>query len=410
MTTPKNLLHIEEPRAAPPWPGPAAPAPREGWPLLRLGLRPFYLLAALFAALLPPLWLALMSAALVFEPALPPLLWHGHEMIFGVVAAAIVGFLFTAGRTWTGLATPTGGFLAAFALLWLAARVAALSGPYPLFFALDVAFLPLAAAVFFDLVVRSKNWRNLPLALLLMLLGAANLAFHAAHRGLLPLAPGQALHATVLLVVAVMSIVGGRVIPAFIGSAVPGSRPRTHRRIEVVLLPLTAAAVVLWLWAPHSRWTACALLLLACTHALRCAWWRPWVARGRPILWILPAAYVWIPLGLALLGAASLGLLPVTLGIHALTAGAMGALIVGMMSRTARGHTGRPLQPGRRERWAYGLVLAGAAVRVAAPLISGTAVWAGLLAAAVLWSGAFALLLLTLAPWLLAPRLDGKPG
>lgn len=402
-----SLLRIEEPgRAAP---APSQPAAAQPTPLLRLGFRPFYLLAALAAAVVPALWLAMLTGKLALQPALPASLWHGHEMIFGFVIAAIVGFLFTAGRLWTGLATPTGAPLAAFALLWTAARIAALTGPYGLFLLLDAAFLLLAAAVFFGLVARSKNWRNLPIALLLGLLGAVNLLFHAAQLGLVRVTPGEALQMAVLPIVAVMSIVAGRVIPAFIGNAVPGSRQRTQPLVERALLPLTALALLLWFGAPGSRWSAAALFALAALHALRLALWRPWAAWGRPILSVLPLAYAWIPLGLALLGGASLGVLPTSMGIHALGAGAMGTLILGMMSRTARGHTGRRLQPGRREVWAYRLVLCGAVLRVAGPLAGEWAI-AVLAAAAFLWSGAFVLILCTLTPWLLAPRLDGKAG
>jgi uncharacterized protein involved in response to NO len=405
-----TLLHIAEPVIAEPVVAPAVAASSDGVPLLRLGFRPFYLLAAAAGALLPLLWIGLLTGTASLQPVLPGVLWHAHEMLFGFVVAAIVGFLFTAGRTWTGLPTPTGGFLAAFALLWLSARVTALTGPYALFLLLDAAFLPLAAAVFFDLVMRSRNHRNLPMAVLLMLLAAANLAFHAAQRQVLTVQPMVLLQTAVLLIVAVQAIVAGRVIPAFIRNAVPGSAPITHARLEHALLPLTASAVVLWVLAPGAAITVLALGVLAALHAARLALWRPWVARGRPILWILPAAYAWMPLGLALLAAACAGTLPTSLGVHALAAGSMGALIVGMMSRTARGHTGRLLQAGRRERWAYGLVLLGAALRVAAPLVPGAAGswWLG--AAALLWSAAFMLLLWTLAPWLLSPRLDGKAG
>jgi uncharacterized protein involved in response to NO len=124
----------------------------EGLPLLRLGFRPFYLLATAAGALLPLVWIGLLTGALYWQPALPGTLWHGHEMVFGFVVAAIIGFLFTAGRLWTGFPTPTGAFLAALALLWLCARLAALTGPYALFLILDAAFLPLASAVFFRIV------------------------------------------------------------------------------------------------------------------------------------------------------------------------------------------------------------------------------------------------------------------
>jgi uncharacterized protein involved in response to NO len=382
----------------------------DGWPLLRLGLRPFYLLAAAAGSLLPLLWIGIFTGVLSWQPALPGVLWHAHEMLFGFVVAAIVGFLFTAGRLWTGLPMPTGGLLAVFALLWLAVRVAALTGPNVLFVVLDATFLPLAAAVFLGRVLRSRNHRNLPMAGLLALLAAVNLSFHAAQWQLLPIPPLLLLQSAVLLIVAVQSIVAGRVIPAFIRNAVPGSAPRTHPVLEHALLPLTALAVACWMLAPGAARTVAALGLLAALHAVRLLLWRPWAARGRPILWILPAAYAWMPLGLALLAGAAAGALPASLGVHALAAGSMGALIVGMMSRTARGHTGRALQAGRRERWAYLLVLLGAALRVAAPVLPGSAGLACLWAAALLWSGAFMLVLSTLAPWLLAPRLDGAAG
>jgi uncharacterized protein involved in response to NO len=414
------LLTITEPLRPAPAPAPAFaphPNPRSGpatMPLLRLGFRPFYLLAALTAALVPPLWLAMLTGAVTMQPALPPSLWHGHEMIFGFVVATVVGFLFTAGKLWTGLPTPTGAPLAAFALLWLAARITALTGPYAWFLVLDAAFLPLVAALFASLVARSKNWRNLPIALLLALLASANLLFHASLFSASAsdnafTAPRQVLQIAVLLLVAVVAIVAGRVIPSFIGNVVPGSRPRTHRRLEQAVLPVHAVALLLWVLAPVSLWTASAMFLLAALHALRLTLWRPWDARGKPILWVLPAAYAWIPAGLALLGGASAAWVPASIGIHALTVGAMGALIVGMMSRTARGHTGRLLQPGRAEIWAYVLVLAGALVRVAGPLFVPSSMTILILSAA-LWSGAYALILWTLAPWLVTARLDGKAG
>jgi uncharacterized protein involved in response to NO len=382
----------------------------EGLPLLRLAFRPFYLLAAAAGVLLPLLWVGLYSGVLNWQPVLPGVLWHAHEMLFGFVVAAVVGFLFTAGRLWTGLPMPTGGLLAAFALVWLAARVLALTGPDLLFAVVDASFLPLAAAVFLDRVMRSRNLRNMPMAALLALLAAVNLSFHAAQLGLLPIQPLVLLQTGVLLIVAVQSIVAGRVIPAFIRNAVPGSAPITLAALEHALLPLTTAAVLSWVLAPGTAIAVVTLGALAALHAARLALWRPWVARGRPILWILPAAYAWIPLGLGLLVGAAVGVLPTSAGLHALAAGSMGALIAGMMSRTARGHTGRLLQASRAECWAYGWVLLGAALRLAAALFAGALGLWWLGAAALLWSGAFALLLWKLTPWLLSRRLDGKMG
>jgi uncharacterized protein involved in response to NO len=137
----------------------------EGLPVLRLGFRPFYLGAAAFAALSIPLWVAIVLGKIVIPMTMPPLLWHAHEMLFGFATAVIVGFLLTAGKAWTGLPTPRGAALAALALLWLAARAAALAAPYRIYAALDMLLLPLVAgllvAVFFaQETVAACRWRG----------------------------------------------------------------------------------------------------------------------------------------------------------------------------------------------------------------------------------------------------------
>ena len=150
----------------------APPAAPIGWPVLRLGFRPFYLGAALLACVSVPLWVAVFLGQLAPAFALPPLLWHGHEMVFGFAAGVIIGFLLTGVRAWTGLETPRGPLLGALALLWLAARVTAVTGPYALFAVLDFALLPLVAALLLRILVRAGNRRNIPLLSLLLLMAA----------------------------------------------------------------------------------------------------------------------------------------------------------------------------------------------------------------------------------------------
>ena len=106
---------------------PPSPAPPR-FALFALGFRPFYLLASLYAALSVPLWV-LQFSGLLPQGYLKGPVWHAHEMLFGFALAVIVGFLFTAGRNWTGQPTPTGATLAALAGLWVAARVLVLT-PY----------------------------------------------------------------------------------------------------------------------------------------------------------------------------------------------------------------------------------------------------------------------------------------
>lgn len=382
--------------------------PPHGWPPLRLAFRPFYLLAALAGVLLMPLWWAVFTGRLTPASGLAPVDWHGHEMLFGMVAAVVVGFVFTAGRTWTGLATPRGAQLGFLALLWLAARVAALLAPYPVFFLLDVAFLPLAAAVFLDLLLRAGNRRNLVVATLLGLLGTANLVFHLAVSGVLDLSPTRALHAGLALLVLLETLMAGRVVPFFTRNATPGLQNTVPAWRERLLGGLTLLALAMWL--AGLRLAIPLLTAAALLHAWRLYSWRPGVTLGRPILWSLHLAYAWIPLGLALLALALVTQAPVSPALHALTVGATGGLLIAMMTRTARGHTGRPLAAGRAEAAAYALVALAAALRVAVPMLAPPAYRPGVLAAGLCFAAGFAIYLGVYTQWLLSPRADGQDG
>lgn len=395
-------------------PGKAETPTPPGWPVLRLGFRPFYLGAAAFAVLAIPLWVALFLGQWQLTMALPPLLWHAHEMLFGFAIAVILGFLLTAVKAWTGLATPRGASLGALALLWLAARLAAVTGPYALYVVLDLALLPLVAVVLTRLLLQARNRRNLPLAGMLMLLALANGFFHLGLIGAVEIAPLTPLYAALSLIVMIECVIAGRVIPAFTMSATPGLKLKVRPSVERAALALTALALLLWVLAPAEEpWrsgTGLALSLAAVAHVLRLLQWRPMITRHRPILWILHMAYAWIPLGLALLAAAQFGGTGATAGVHALAIGATAGLIIGMLTRTARGHTGRPLQVSRPEIAAYVLVMVAAVVRVLLPLAVPQWLPMALLIAATAWSLSFAIYLFIYAPWLLKTRLDGKDG
>ena len=380
------------------------PSPMAGGaPLLRLGFRPFYLGAAAWAALALPWWLALRAGA-VPAPAVAPLWWHAHEMLFGFAAAVIVGFLFTAGQAWTGLKTPRGAALGALALLWLAARVASLGTSPALYAALDLPLLPAAALVLGRVLWKAGNRRNLPLVGVLALLALANAGFHAAAAGWLAIPPLVFLHAALAGVVIVECVLAGRVVPAFTASATPGLVIAPQPRLAQATMAATAVGLAAWLlqWPLAPPLLAVAALL----HALRLASWHTRATLRRPILWILHAGYAFLPLGLALLAAGRwLGTSP---GVHALAVGATGGLVIGMITRTARGHTGRPLAASRLEVAAYALVLGAALLRsVLAPLL---ATELALPLAGAAWSLAFGLYLWRFAPWLVAPRADGGDG
>lgn len=382
----------------------------QGLPVLRLGFRPFYLCAALLAALAIPLWIAAFLGHLPLNPAVPPLLWHAHEMLFGFAIAVIVGFLMTAGKAWTGLATPHGAFLGGLVLLWLAARIAALLAPYPVYALLDGMFLPIVAVIFLELLLRARNRRNLPLAGILILLSLSNVAFHLAVSQSLAISPLSPLHAGLALIIMIECVMAGRVIPAFTQSATPGLKLSANPTLELITLLLTALGLALWVFAPPGWITLVALAGAAGLHLHRQWQWHPLVTRDRPILWILHAAYAWIPLGLGLLALAQLAVVPVSAGLHALAVGATGGLIIGMITRTARGHTGRSLKASQYEVMAYALVMIAALLRVLLPLVSPELLLISLVGAAMAWTAAFTIYLVMYTPWLMQSRLDGRDG
>lgn len=390
-------------------PRPPEPAAR-GLPLLRLGFRPFYLCAAVLAAVAVPLWVAMFLGQMSLATSAPPLLWHAHEMLFGFAIAVIVGFLLTAGKAWTGLDTPRGAFLGALALLWVAARFAALGAPYAVYAFLDVVLLPIVAAVFGDVLVRAKNRRNLPLVGILILLSVVNLLFHLSVMGTIALAATTPLYAGLALIVMIECVIAGRVVPAFTMNATPGLKLALDPRLDRAAIAATALGLLLWVCAPAGVLPALVLGAAALLQAARACQWRPLATRSRPILWILHAAYAWIPLGLALLALAQIGWVPVSAGVHALAVGATGGLIIGMVTRTARGHTGRTLQASKPEVLAYALVMAAAVLRVLLPLVSTALYVPSLIAAAAAWGAAFAIYLWRFTPWLMQPRVDGKDG
>lgn len=382
----------------------------QGLPLLRLGFRPFYLGAAAYGMLAVPLWIALLLGQVSLNLTVSPLLWHAHEMLFGFAVAVIVGFLLTAGKAWTGLATPRGAMLGALAGLWLAARLAAVFAPYALYAALDLLLLPLVATILITVLLRAGNRRNLPLGGILLLLTVANAAFHAAVLGFIDIVPVRALHAGLALVVMIECVIARRVIPAFTMSALPGVKLQVPPALEQATLATTALGLALWVLAPPNAFTAVALGAAALLHVQRLWRWQPLRTRARPILWVLHAAYAWLPVGLVLLAMAQLGAVGVSAGIHALAVGVTGGLIIGMVTRTARGHTGRLLKVSRLEVAAYLLVASAAVARVLLPLLAPQHIVIWLVVAAAAWGLAFALYLFVFAPWLMATRLDGKDG
>jgi len=395
-----GLLRLDEPRP---------PAPVAGLALWQLGFRPFFLLASLFAALSIPLW-ALQYAGLLPAAYLNGPMWHAHEMLFGFTLAVIVGFLFTAARNWSGQPTPTGAALAALALLWVAARLLVLTPWGWAAAAANVGFATAAAVALARPLRAARNRRNYFFVGLLGLLAIAALGLHLQLLGVVSLPPWASITLALDVVLFIMAVMAGRVVPMFTNNGVRGAKATRHPLIEKLALGSLLTLLVADLLPLPSALLA-ALAALACAaHLARWGLWQPWTTWRAPLVWVLHAAYLWIPVHLALRAAAGVSMVPSSLAAHALMVGAAGGLIIGMMTRTARGHTARPLRAERFDIACYLLVLSAALVRVLPPLLQPAWQMGAVLASAVLWSTGFGLYTLRYAPVLLRPRLDGRPG
>lgn len=388
---------------------------RDAWPLLALGFRPFYLGATIFAVLALPLWLGWYAGYFSALPAMNGLTWHMHEMIFGFAPAVIAGFLLTAVRNWTGRPTSTGMALAGLFVLWIAGRILVLTGPLPVAAAVDLMFLPAVGVAVAIPIWQSRNKRNFKVLVIIAALTIANLTFHLANMNVLPNELVNTAYKLALdIITLLIAIMGGRVIPAFTTNALPNAGVRRDSRIEFVaissLLVITIAGVLNpWWTMPKGIWIVI-LTAGALSHSIRLAFWAPHRTISQPLLLMLPVAYAWLPLSLALRMLAELGLAPTATAVHALTIGAISSLMLAMMARSALGHTGRPLLAGAAEISAFSLLQLAAIIRVYSGSIPAEFYRSAVMTAGVMWTVAFTIFLVAYWPILTRRRVDGRPG
>ncbi len=381
--------------------------------ILSHGFRPFFLGAGIWAATVVALWLAILTGRLELSSAFDPMVWHAHEMLFGFVAAAIAGFLLTAIPNWTGRLPVRGWRLGLLFALWCAGRAAsgfsASIGPGPAA-ALDLAFLTAFAGLVLREIVAGGDRRNLPIAAIIALLAVSNLLVHLEALGLAPTAR-LGLRLGMADVAFLLTLVGGRIVPSFTrnwlakrGEAV---LPAPFGRLDRLAIAASAAAGLAWSFAPEAGVTGALALLAAAAIAARLARWRGHRTLAEPLVWVLHLGYGWLVAGFALLGASVFfSALDPTAALHALTAGAMGTMMLAVMTRATLGHTGRRLSAGPGTTAIYGLVSLAVLARVLAPLMSGSApILLGL--SGFSWIAAFGLFVALYGPLLVLPRRAG---
>ena len=382
----------------------------EGPALLSNGFRPFFLLGSIYAGLAVLLWVPMFYGEIVIPTAFVPRDWHVHEMLFGYVAAVIAGFLLTAIPNWTGRLPIQGAPLLLLVAVWAGGRFAvafsAFIGWLPTA-TVDVAFLVLIAAAATREMLAARNWSNLKISVILVVLTAANVAFHLeAHVwGVADYSIRLGLAAVIMLMIAI----GGRIVPTFTRNWLvrenPGRLPVPFCRFDVVTLVLSGVGLVLWIVLPTAPTTAAALLAVGILQAVRLARWAgDRTLRDRLVL-VLHLAYAFVAIGFVLTGVAALDLIPASGGIHAWTAGAIGTMTLAVMTRASLGHSGHPLLASIMTQLIYLAVLAAALTRICAAIVPQCS--NGLLpVSGLLWAAAFLGFGGSYAPILLMRRRD----
>ncbi|MFZ1427115.1 MAG: NnrS family protein [Geminicoccaceae bacterium] len=374
--------------------------------ILRHGFRPFFLGAALWAPLALALWLGMLAGVVNPPLAFDALAWHQHELLFGYVGGVLAGFLLTAIPNWTGRPPVSGLPLLGLVLLWAAARSLNLLGGVTgtwLPAAADVGFCAVLVALALREIIAGRSWRNLPVVVLLACWGVGCALSQAGTLGAGTGEVGRRLGFGAVFVL--IGLIGGRVVPSFtrnwLSQRGTSILPAAMGHLDHAAMAALVVAILSWIAAPASGLTGGLLVVAGFGLLARLARWCGASTLAQPLVLILHLGYGWLRAGLALLGAAILW--PAAVGMpvamHALTAGAIGTMTLAIMTRATLGHTGRDLSADGTTVWIYGLVQAGALLRVLAPALPRHYALA-LDLAAFLWAAAFVLFALHYGPML----------
>ena len=405
VSQPKPAGSEDEP-TFPPYDGPA---------FFSLGFRPFFLVAALFAGVAVPTWILIFAGAIGSNFLYAPREWHVHEMLFGFLPAVMTGFLLTAIPNWTGRMPLRGMPLVSLWVLWLAGRLAvAASVPAPLIAAvIDASFLVALAAFVWREIAAAKSWGRSPLGMLITLYAGANILFHElALRGTATDVPERWALSIILLL---LTIIGGRVTPAFTGEYLAEKRittpPASFSLVDRLSLLLVLIAALAWIVQPEGQAAGALFVAAGLVNLVRLSRWRGWMTWREPVVFILTVGYGWVALSLLALGGSILGYLPAANAVHVLTSGAVGAMTLAIMTRASLGHTGRPRHAGLMTVVIYVLVNLGTILRVFAPASDAPMGLTNLVLgmAAFGWSGAYLLFALVYGGILVRPSLV-RPG
>jgi uncharacterized protein involved in response to NO len=376
--------------------------------LFSYGFRPFFLAAALWAIGAMALWIAALILGLDLAGDYGAAHWHAHEMLFGFSSAVLGGFLLTAIPNWTGRLPVSGRPLAALFGLWVIGRVALLSSGIiglPVAAAVEALFLPVLLLICAREVIVGRKWKDLKVIGGLIILSAANIWFHLSVLGNLDVdaAARLAIGAYTMLIM----IVGGRIVPSFtrnwLNKVGRTDFPVPYNRFDTAAILIGVAALGAWTFAPVHIVTA-AIAVIACAfHTVRLLRWHGSPTWPEKLLFVLHAAYAFVPLGFLAISAGAIELLSDYPVMHVLTVGVIAFMMLAVMTRATRGHTGRPLVGSALTSASYVAIAGAALIRPLAEVLPEH--YHHLIAlSGVLWIAAFVLFTLEYGPMLVRER------
>lgn len=369
---------------------------------LTAGFRFHFLAAgvlAVFAMGFWILWLAVheLGGVFVSEPmAMPPYLWHAHEMIYGYTVAVMAGFFLTAVPNWTGAPSARAFYVTFTACVWLAGRLAiwfsAHLDPY-LVAVLDLAFVPLLATKIAGNLLKKTQVRNLIFLGLLTAMFVGNLLMHLEWIGWTGETAIAGTRLGLFTSAAMITIIGGRVVPGFTRNALnrrghSGRLPLVRPALDkVAILASVAAALASALPVPEFL-LGLVCLVAGAANLARVAGWCGQLTWREPILWVLHLSFAMLAVSYLALGAAYLtDVIGETGALHLLAIGGVGGMTLAMMTRASLGHTGRALVVAKPVAGAYLAIFLAALVRAFGPDVIGY--YPAMYVSGGLWIGAF---------------------
>ena len=381
--------------------------------LFNLGFRPFFLFGSTYAAISIFVWVQVYSGQSdqTFSFA-SPLTWHAHEMIFGYAMAIIAGFLLTAAKNWTGVPTINGLPLLLLLLIWLLARILSFLDHFIWQAVFDNLYLLGLVIALVIPITKAKHWKSLGIVVKIFLILGSNIVFYLGTTGQIEGGERMGLYSGLYLVISLVLMLSRRVMPMFIQNGVGYPVELTNR----VWLDRACLILFLMFWiadvsTPNGKIATALAAILFILHSIRISGWYTYGIFKQPLLWSIYFAYGFLILGFLIKALAGITDISPNLAVHAFTYGGIGMMTMAMMSRVARGHTGRNIyEPSKALFWMFVALFSGAIIRVILPLIDNSHYMLWIKWSHVHWLIAFGIFVFLYIPILISPRVDGKPG